>query len=53
MNYEIRITGEGTAKQIAAALRQVARDIQEAADRNEELDGVNWEDPVLMTEIKS
>ena len=56
MNYEIKISGSGTAKQIAAALRDIARNIQEASDGNNEiaeLDGANWEDPTLMTEIKA
>ena len=56
MNYEIKISGSGTAKQIAAALRDIARNIQEASDGNNEiaeLDGANWEDPTLMTEIRA
>lgn len=57
MNYEIKITGSGTAKQIAAALRQVAKQIQEAADNiptveQKTLDGAKWEDPTLMTVIE-
>lgn len=54
MNYEIKITGSGTAKQIAAALRDIAKNIQSAADGNHEeqlLDGAEWEDPTLMTTI--
>jgi hypothetical protein len=56
MNYEIKITGSGTAKQIEMALRQIARQIQDAADNNkeeEELSDAKWEDSTLMTEISA
>ena len=55
MNYEIKITGGGTAKEIADALKQIAENIQVAIDNNQEeiIDGASWEDPTLMTEINA
>lgn len=45
--YEISITGSGTAEQIAEALHQVANEIQST----NEIESGEWEDPILMTEI--
>lgn len=58
MNYNIKITGEGTSKEIVNALRLVATAIENKAVRDnldspeiEDLDGAEWEDSTLMTEI--
>lgn len=47
--FEIKITGEGQKNHIIHALYDVIRTL-EAADEDT-LDGVEWEDAVLMTEI--
>jgi hypothetical protein len=47
--FEIKITGEGQRKHIIHALYDVIRSL-ESTDENE-LDGSEWEDPVLMTEV--
>jgi len=54
MSYEIKITGEGEAIEIAEALRDLADTISgHAAEGTEEnLHDGNFEDHVLMTEIK-
>lgn len=54
MNFEIKITGSGTAQEIIDALRGVADSIMEQTRSEHEtavLDGARWEDPTLMTEI--
>jgi len=54
--YNITITGEGTAEEIAQALRDVADGIMEAKRGEHEvavLDGAEWEDSVLMTRIQN
>ncbi len=59
MTYKIKITGEGTAKEIASALKKVAKAIEDKPTREsldspeiEHLDGAEWEDCTLMTEIE-
>lgn len=56
MTYQIKITGSGTREEIAAALRNIADAIYHP---NSKGDGLNvtledheWEDYILMTEIK-
>lgn len=48
-NFEIKITGEGQRKQIIHALYDVIRNLENSTDKD--LASVEWEDPVLMTEI--
>lgn len=51
MQYNIKITGTGTADQIAGALRVLAAGIQ-AASRNPNWEGVKaWEDQTIICEI--
>ncbi len=57
--YSIKITGEGTAQDVVSALRKVAnaiesKDIRDNLDSPEveDLDGAEWEDNTLMTEIR-
>lgn len=52
LNYEIKITGSGTKEQLEHSLRELARSIQDAKG-DAELDGAEWEDAILMTEIKA
>ena len=47
--FEIKITGEGQRKHIIHALYDVIRSL-ESTDEHE-LDGSEWEDSVLMTEV--
>lgn len=52
--YNIKISGEGTAQEVAEALRNIADAITAAAEGEHEvaeLDGAEWEGSVLMTEI--
>lgn len=56
--YKIKITGEGTAMDIVNALDKIlhaihSRSIRENLDSPEieDLDGAEWEDCTLMTEI--
>lgn len=49
MEYGIKITGSGTPQQLADALRTVADSIESSTPYM--LDGAEWEDPILMTEI--
>lgn len=51
MEFEIKITGSGTKQELEKALQQVVDNIKASTD--EELDGSQWEDPTLMTEIDS
>lgn len=54
--FTIKITGGGTRQEIARALRAVADGIDETlidAPSDEELDGAEWEDPILMTTIST
>lgn len=48
--FEIKITGEGRRKQIIHALYDVIRNLENSTDDDLAL-RVEWEDPVLMTEI--
>jgi hypothetical protein len=48
-NLTIKITGGGTRKEISDALILIAKSILETPV--EELDGSEWEDSTLMTEI--
>lgn len=47
--FEIKITGEGQRKHIIHALYDVIRSLENTSD--EDLDEVEWEDSVLMTEV--
>lgn len=54
-NYIIKITGNGTSKQIEEALRGIADSINEARRSENEfgkLDGSEWEDKTLFTVIR-
>jgi len=55
-SFTIKITGGGTPLQIASALMGVAQGLIQATEEpsvstEETLDGANWEDPILFTEI--
>lgn len=57
MEYSIKITGEGTREDIAKALRLIADAVHHPHSKGdglnvEDLDGAEWEDCTLMTEIK-
>jgi hypothetical protein len=47
--YTIRITGGGTREEISSALNLIANEI--LSTPIEDLDGAEWEDCTLMTEI--
>ncbi|MEK6829809.1 MAG: hypothetical protein AABY15_06850 [Nanoarchaeota archaeon] len=53
MNFKIKITGGGTPQEIADALEQVVNNLRDSIETGstKELDGCEWEDPILMTEI--
>jgi len=54
MKYTIKITGSGTPDEIINALKGVIESIEEAKGGIGEisaLDGAEWEDKTLMTEI--
>lgn len=58
MEYTIKITGQGKPEDIVNALRLVASAIESKSVREnldspeiEDLDGAEWEDFTLMTEI--
>jgi hypothetical protein len=53
MELNIRITGSGTANEIAGALRQIAQDLEEGGHINaiNERGETSWEDSALMTTI--
>lgn len=54
MNYKIKITGSGTADEIINALKGVIESIEEAKTEGDAiLDGAEWEDATLMTEISA
>ena len=56
MNYKIKITGSGTSKDIVKALKEIIEGIEEAQNSDHEtaiLDGAEWEDTTLMTEISA
>ena len=48
-NYEIKIVGDGTRKDIAHALLIISKAIELAPE--DDLDRARWEDAILMTEI--
>jgi len=50
-NLKIKITGGGTRKDIANALELIAKSIR--TTRVEDLDGCEWEDCTLMTEVEA
>lgn len=53
MQLEIKITGQGTAEEIAAALEVIAKELRNG-DHIETINkgrDVEWEDEILMTEI--
>ena len=49
MNFKVKITGGGTRKEILQGLQLVINSINSCTDK--ELDGAEWEDKALMTEI--
>lgn len=49
LNFSIKITGSGTAEEIAKSLEKVAKNIRESENLE---GGVEWEGPTLMTEIE-
>ena len=56
--YTIKITGEGTASEISSALQLIVNAIEDKrirveldSPKIEDLDGCEWEDCTLMTEI--
>ncbi|HNU14051.1 MAG TPA: hypothetical protein PKI55_06280 [Chitinophagaceae bacterium] len=54
--YNIKITGSGTRQDIAKALRLIADAIYHPHSKGdglniEDIDGAQWEDSTLMTEI--
>lgn len=56
MKYSIKITGSGTTDEIINALKNVIENIEEVSKSASEiiaLDGAEWEDGTLMTEIES
>lgn len=56
MNYKIKITGSGTAKELIESLQGIIDGISEASRGEHEtasLDGAEWEDKTLMTEISA
>lgn len=54
MNYNIKITGSGTADEIINALKGVIESIEEAKPEGDAiLDGAEWKDATLMTEISA
>ncbi len=50
-NFEIKITGGGTRKEISDALALISKSILES--KVEDIDGAEWEDCTLMTEINA
>jgi hypothetical protein len=50
MNYEIKITGSGTLREIRNALKVLVEDI-ECAIPELSVPRVTWEDKTLLTEI--
>lgn len=50
VEYQIKITGSGTAEQIATRLKSLADEILKANDPDI-LEEARWEDPILYTEI--
>jgi hypothetical protein len=48
-NFEIKITGSGTKRDIINALKGLADSIKEEGD---ELEGKTFEDPILCAELK-
>lgn len=56
MNYQIKITGSGTADEIISALKGLIKTIERAkksGHENDMLDGAEWEGSTLMTEISA
>lgn len=56
MEFEIKITGSGTPLEIAIALEEVVKTIKQSVHSehsNAVLDGAEWEDSVLIIEIKA
>lgn len=51
--FEIKITGSGTAVEIATKLKELSEEILSSfyADGGKSLDGAELEDSILMTEI--
>ena len=49
MNYYIKITGSGTLLEIVDALSAVQKSLLAATP--DELDGAEWENETLMTEV--
>lgn len=56
MKFKIEIKGSGKAVDIAKSLREIANGIDEAINSGKEdaiLDGAEWEDETLMSEINA
>jgi len=53
--FEIKITGSGTPEQLVEALGEVARSIASVGAEHGTaiLDGAEWEDAILVTEINA
>ena len=51
LDYEIKITGSGTTSEIIQSLREIIDNLANSTDAV--LDGAEWEDATLMTEIKA
>ena len=52
MNYEIKITGEGTSQEIVKGLTKLIATIEETSKTHrEEIGCVEWEDETLLTVI--
>ena len=53
--FTIKISGSGTADEIKKALKNVIESIEETRgdEQDAKLDGVEWEDDILMTSIDS
>lgn len=54
-NYKVRISGNGTAKEIIGELQTIINLINEAIESVDEaflLDGAEWECPILMIKIE-
>ncbi len=52
MNFDIKISGSGTPEEIVEALEGIVKDIRGRSTDNS-LDGAEWEDATLMTEISA
>ena len=56
VTFKIKITGSGTPKEIIESLQKIIGNIKIAENKPNTtavLDGAEWEDPTLMTEISA